>query len=164
MAGCVVAQSTGGDVPFDRAHIADGTLLKKALAAIKKGDALADKGGLDLPQAVASYEEALEVNPDNAELNLKLGVCMLNGPQPTSALAKIQRAAELDPAMARVHFLLGYALQLNAKWDEAIAEYTRHGQMIRLSPDPDRTYNMVDKHIAGAGTARSTWPRRCVPP
>ncbi len=148
LAGCVVAQSTGGDVPFDRAHIADGTLLKKALAAIKKGDALADKGGLDLPQAVASYEEALEVNPDNAELNLKLGVCMLNGPQPTSALAKIQRAAELDPAMARVHFLLGYALQLNAKWDEAIAEYTRHGQMIRLSPDPDRTYNMVDKHIA----------------
>ena len=36
LAGCVVAQSTGGDVPFDRAHIADGTKLKKALAAIKK--------------------------------------------------------------------------------------------------------------------------------
>ncbi len=145
--GCIVAQSKGGDVPFDKAHIADGAQLKRALAAIKKGDVLADKAGLDLPMAMASYEEAFQINPNNAELNLKLAICMLNGPQPSTALATIQRAAELDPFFPRVHFLLGYALQLNAKWDEAIAEFTRHGQVIRLSPDPDRTYNMVDKHI-----------------
>lgn len=146
-AGCIVAQTGGGDVPFDKTHIPDGALLKKALAAIKKGDALADKGGVDLPEAMASYEEALRINADNAELTLKLGVCILNGPHPHTALATIKRAAELDPALPRVHFLLGFALQLNAKWDEAMEEYARHGQIIRLSPDPDRTYNMVDKHI-----------------
>lgn len=147
-AGLIVAQSTGGDVPFDKDHIPDGAQLKKALAAIKKGDALADKGGLDLPEAMASYEEALRINADNAELNLKLGVGILNGPHPHTALATIQRAKALNPSLPRIHFLMGYALQLNAKWDEAIEEYTRHGQIIRLTPDPDRTYNMVDKHIA----------------
>lgn len=147
LAGCTVAQSKGGDVPFDKEHIHDGARLKTALAAIRKGDALAIRGGLDLPRAMASYEEALRINPDNAELNLKLGVCILNGPHPHTALATIQRAEELDPALPRVHYLLGFALQLNAKWDEAVEAYTRHAQIIRLSPDPDRTYNMVDKHI-----------------
>lgn len=148
LANCILAQSTGVDRPFDKAHITDGAQLKKALGAIKKGDAMANMSGLDLPAAIASYEEALRINPDNAEVNLKLGVCMLNGPQPSTALESIKRAAELDPALTRVHFLLGYALQLNAQWDDAIAEFTRHGRIIRLSPDPDRTYNMVDKHIA----------------
>ncbi|MEO5585512.1 MAG: hypothetical protein ABIQ75_08665, partial [Flavobacteriales bacterium] len=147
-AGLILAQSTGGDIPFDKEHIHDGAQLKKALAAIKKGDALAYKGGVDLPEAMASYEEALRINADNAELNLKVGLGMLNGPHPHTALAAIQRAKELDPALPRVHFLMGYALQLNARWDEAIEEYTRHGQIIRLTPDPDRTYNMVDKHIS----------------
>jgi len=136
------------DVPFDKFHIADAAQLRQAMSAIKKADALALKGGVDHAAAMQTYEEAYRINPDNAELNLKMGLCLLNGPVPSSALARLQRAAELDPFLPRIHFLLGYVLQLNARWDEAIATYQRHGEIIRRTPDPDRTYNMVDKHIA----------------
>src|SRR5690606_30594743 len=93
------------------------------------------------------YEEAHAINPDNAELNLKMGLCLLNGPVPSAALPVLQRASERDPFLPRIHFVLGYTLQLNARWDEAITAFQRHGEIIRRTPDPDRTYNMVDKHI-----------------
>lgn len=145
----IAQQSPGGaNIPFDKAHIADAAQLKLALAAIKKGDALAQKGGLDQQAATDEYAQALKVNPDNAELNWKLGICLLNGAQPQKALLYLKHALELDPFLPRIHYLVGYALQLNAKWDEAIAEYKRHGEVIRLNPDPDRTFNMVDKRIA----------------
>lgn len=143
--------SQASDVPFDKVHIPDAGQLKQALAAMKKADALAIKGGIDHDAAMAAYEQAYGINPDNAELNFKIAVCLLNGPVPSSALGHLQRAAELDPFLPRVHFLLGYALQLNAKWDEAIAEFQRHAEIIRRTPDPDRTYNMVDKHIVECG-------------
>lgn len=147
---CAVAQPSESvvNVPFDKEHIPDGAALKQALAAIKKGDALAMKGGLDHVEAMANYGQARQVNPNNAELNQKMGVCLLNGPDPAAALPMLQKAAQLDPFQFRVHYLLGFALQLNARWDEAIAEYQRHGEIIRRTPDPDRTYNMVNKRIA----------------
>lgn len=143
------------DVPFDKFHITDAAQLKQAMAAIKRADAWALKGGVDHAAAMAAYQEAYAINPDNAELNLKMGICLLNGPNPFTALANLKRASELDPYLPRIHFLLGYALQLNAKWDEAIAEFQRHGEVIRRTPDPDRTYNMVDKHITECNYGKS---------
>lgn len=138
---------TAANVPFDKEHLPDAARLKLALAAIRKADGLAERGGLDQQEAMANYATAFQINPDNGELNLKMGVCLLNGPDPAAALPKLRRAAQLDEYLPRVHFLLGYALQLNAKWDSAIAEYKRHGEVIRRMPDPDRTYNMVNKRI-----------------
>lgn len=157
------AQSTA-NVPFDKEHIADAGKLKTALAAVKKGDALALRGGVDFPAAMAAYAEALAINPDNAELHYKMGVCQLNGPAPALALEHFQRAAALDPLMPRVHYLLAHALQLNAKWDEAIAEFKKHGEVVRLSPDPDRTYNMVDKRLreCRSGKALMATPTKAV--
>lgn len=147
--GTIAQPANGGsNTPFDKAHIADPGLLKQALSAIKKGDALAEKGGLDQKAAIEAYTEALKINPDNAQLNMKLGVCLLNGAQPSTAAPYLQRAMELDSYLPRIHYLVGYALQLNAKWDGAIAEYKRHAEVIRLNPDPDRTFNMVDKRIS----------------
>lgn len=151
------AQSTPSaqDVPFDKVHITDAAQLKTALAAIKKADALAMKGGVDQAAAMAAYGEAYAINPDNAELNQKMGVCELNGPQPHMALAKLQRAAELDPNRPRIYFQLGHALQLNAQWNEAIEAFQRHGDIIRRTPDPDRTYNMVNKRITECRNGKS---------
>ena len=159
----IKAQSTA-NVPFDKEHISDAGKLKTALAAVKKGDALAVRGGVDFPAAMAAYAEALAINPDNAELHYKIGVCQLNGPAPASALEHLQRAAVLEPSMPRVHYLLGHALQLNAKWDEAIAEFKKHGEVVRLSPDPDRTYNMVDKRLreCRSGKALMAAPSKAV--
>lgn len=149
LGGKGMAQSSARsvNVPFDQAHVADAAQLKAALAAIRKGDELAFNGGVDHAAAIAAYQQAMDINPDNAELNCKVGVCLLNGPMPASALPLLQRAAVLDPALPRVHYLLGYALQLNARWAEAIAAYQRHAEIIRRTPDPDRTYNMVEKRV-----------------
>ncbi|MCC6839584.1 MAG: OmpA family protein [Flavobacteriales bacterium] len=143
------AQSTGasGSIPFDIGHVTDAARLKQALAAIKDADAWADKGGVDHDKAMDAYRQAFAINPDNAELNLKMGICLLNGPAPSTALEHLQRAAELDPGLPRVQFLLGYALQLNARWEEAVACFRRHQERLRSTPDPDRTYYLVDKHI-----------------
>lgn len=141
------AQSTY-DVPFDKEHITDAARLKAAVAAMRKADALASKGGVDHAAAMQAYQEAYAVNPDNADLNFRMGLCQLNGPNPAQAVKHLQRAAELDPYRPRVHFLLGHALQLNARWDEAMVAYERHAEAIRRTPDPDRTYNMVDKRMA----------------
>ncbi len=153
----VLAQANGPavNVPFDKAHFSDASVLKQAVAAMKKANALAEKGGLDQAEAMALYAQAAQVNPDNAELNLKMGICMLNGPAPATALPRLQRAAELDGTLPRVHYLLGYAYQLNAKWQEAIVEYKRHGEVVARTPDPDRTYNMVGKRISECNYGKS---------
>ncbi|HRO38507.1 MAG TPA: OmpA family protein [Flavobacteriales bacterium] len=150
-----VGAQTPVNVPFDKVHITDGQRLKTALAAMKKGDDLAAKGGVDNPAAMTAYEVAFAINPDNAELNFRMGVCLLNGPHPAGAVARLQRAAELDPYLPRVHFLLGHALQLNARWEEAIASFERHAEVIRRTPDPDRTYNMVGKRITECRNGRT---------
>ena len=152
----VVAQApTVANTPFDKEHITDATVLKRALAAIKKGDAFAENGGLDQPASMAAYQEASDLNPNSAELNRKMGVSVLNGPDPAAALTWLRRSVELDPTAPRVHYLLGYALQLNAEWDQAVAEYKLNAEAQRLTPDPDGTYNMTDKRIAECNTGKS---------
>ena len=96
----------GANVPFDKVHFPDGAVLKQALSAIKKGDDLANKGGLDQDEATAQYAQALRINPDNAELNFKIGVCLLNGGQPPKALSYMQRAMQFDPFLPRIHYLV----------------------------------------------------------
>lgn len=113
-------------VPFDKAHIADPVALKRAQEAIKAGDKLFAGGALGLELAFASYEQAHAINPNNAGLNLKMGLCHLNGAQRHLALPFFQAAAAADPAMEGVHFFVGYAEHLNGNWDKAIAAYEQH--------------------------------------
>ncbi|HQW88158.1 MAG TPA: hypothetical protein PLH93_13255, partial [Flavobacteriales bacterium] len=115
-----------GNIPFDRDHIADKEALDNALRAMQQADKLAETGGAAYAQALPLYLQAHAVNPDNAELNVRIGLCHLNGEQRHESVDWFLRAAALDPAMPRVHFLRGYALQLNCRWDEAIAEYEDH--------------------------------------
>lgn len=148
------------DVPFDAAHFSDADGLKQALADSRKGDRLAYKDGLDHEAAMAAYRAAEAFNPDNGDLQRRMGICLLNGPDPASALPHLQRAVELNPYLPRVHYLLGYALQLNAQWDQALAEYERHEAVLRLSPDVDPTFARTDLRMAEcrAGKALSARP------
>lgn len=154
------AQST--NKAFDKEHIQDPALLKRGLAAIKEADALARKGGLDAEAALFRYSEAYGINPDNAELNMKIGLCHLNGVDRYKSLSYFEKARSLDPSIPRIHFLLGYAYQLNARWDEAIAAFEVQRGIIQQTPDPERMYNMADKHIVECrhGAAYALAPTR----
>ena len=145
---CCCGSMAQGNVPFDKEHFPDADALKTALTAMKRADALFADGGTHYSEALALYEQARALNPDNAGLQLKIGLCYLNGRFPHKALPCFERAYALDPASPRIHFLLGYGYQLNAAWDKAISEYNLHKASIsRGVPDPEPMYNTADQRI-----------------
>ena len=143
------------NTPFDKAHFSDSEGLKSALAAIKKGDGLFRNGGRDTDAALLEFEKAHAFNPDNADLNLKMGLCHLNGRQHHLSLPYFQAAYALDNTLPRIHFLLGAAYQLNARWDEAIAEYKAHITASGGFPDPEPLYNTAERRMIQCKNGRS---------
>lgn len=154
------AQSaTRTNMPFDKDHFSDGEGLKVALVALKKGDAFFQGGGTHFNQALEEYEKAHSFNPDNAELNLKMGLCHLNGRYHHRSLPSFQAAYELDNRIPRMHFLLGMGYHLNARWDEAITEYRLHRTALNRVPDPEPLYNTADRRIVECQNGKSLQAR-----
>ena len=145
--------------PFDKEHFNDSEGLKAALAALKKGDAHFQGGGTHFTQALGEYEKAHVFNPENAELNLKMGLCHLNGRYHHRSLPFFQTAYELDNRVPRIHFLLGMGYHLNARWDEAIVEYQLHRSSLNRVPDPEPLYNTADRRILECQNGKSLQAR-----
>ncbi|WP_400193636.1 OmpA family protein [Hymenobacter sp. B81] len=99
--------------------------LKTAQKEIKLGDEWYDADPPRFEQALPHYLAAQQFNPNNARLNYRIGHCYLGSAGlKAKALPYLQKAYQLDPQVdANVHYLLGRALHMNAKWTEAIAEY-----------------------------------------
>jgi len=98
--------------------------LREAVRELKDGDAEYRADPPRYAQALPHYLAAQQFNPNNAELNVKIGDCYLNSAAKTAALPYLQKAAKLDvTADARTHYLLARALHLSARWREATAEY-----------------------------------------
>ncbi|MBL7963981.1 MAG: OmpA family protein [Flavobacteriales bacterium] len=121
---------------------------RRAQETIKQADKYFRDGGVQFTKALPLYEEAYEVMPDNADLNVKIGICHLNGRYHYKALPYFQKAVDLEPMMPRVRFLLAYSQQLNGRWDAAIENYTTHKRETAFRPDPETFFNMADKRIA----------------
>lgn len=65
-------------------------------------------------QALTMYLEANNFNPENAELNFKIGKCMLQTPQKTDAIAYLEKSVALDQESgAVVYFYLAKAYKFN---------------------------------------------------
>jgi tetratricopeptide (TPR) repeat protein len=93
-------------------------------------DALTALGGIksclsfDLTGAIADFERAIELNPNDSTAHHWLG----NHPltclgQLDKALAEITRAQELDPLSLIINANIGYTLTLLGRYDEAIAQF-----------------------------------------
>ncbi len=156
----LLAQSaTRVNKPFDKERFPSGEELKNAQSALKKGDAFFQSGGTHFTEALGSYEVAYALNPDNAELNLKMGLCHLNGRYHHRCLPYFQAAYELDNQLPRIHFLLGMGHHLNARWDEAVAEYQLHRSSLNRMPDPEPLYNTADRRITECKNGKSLQAR-----
>ncbi|WP_460583292.1 OmpA family protein [Hymenobacter arcticus] len=104
--------------------------LREALRELKAGDAEYHADPPRYQLALPHYLAAQQFNPDNAELNIKLGDCYLHSGTKAQALSYLQRAQKLAPsADPRTHYLLARALHLSAKWAEAIKEYQLAGPL-----------------------------------
>lgn len=136
-----------GDLAFTRENFPDKLTLDPALSAIKEADRHAANGGRNYALALPLYMQAHQLNPDNASLNTKIGLCHLNGRERHAALPYFERARVLNPADRRIHFLAGLAYQINARWDDAIAAFEEHQRVTGGEPDPNPVYNQAAKHI-----------------
>lgn len=127
--------SFGQNVDFKGANFKDDKDgLKKATEAIKKGDELLALGmeavfnvqdyKLNFKKALQSFEIAQKFNPNNAELNYKIGVCHANSTDPFLSIVYFKKAKELDPKCDPfLNYYYGYAMQLEGNFDGALASY-----------------------------------------
>lgn len=98
--------------------------LKQALINMQKGDEMYFQEPPYYQVALPFYEKASKFNPDNADLNNKLGVCYLNSNNKFKAYDFLSKAFKINGGIdAMIHYNLGRGLQLNAEWDKAISEY-----------------------------------------
>ncbi len=108
--------------------------LKLAQDAIKIGDeqfnlgeeAIKNKQNpkMTYKNALAEYEKANKFNPNNAELNYKIGKCLLQLFTKIKSVEYLEKAIKLDPEVNDdVYYCLGLAYQYKYEFDKAIKQY-----------------------------------------
>jgi outer membrane protein OmpA-like peptidoglycan-associated protein len=95
----------------------------------------------DYVDRLATYREALPLlfeankfNPDNAELNYRIGRCyLMNAVYKEEAVPHFEKALKLNPNVSPdIHYHLGIAYHIVMNFDKAIAEFKMHQS--KLSP------------------------------
>ena len=75
--------------------------------------------------ALASLQEAININPSSPVYRDTLGVVLLELGRPDMALDHFKKAIELNPMYADAYFHLGTALAESRRWDEAVVSYRK---------------------------------------
>ncbi|MFZ5551521.1 MAG: OmpA family protein [Bacteroidota bacterium] len=128
--------------------------LKAAQDNIDKGDAFLKKGnelvintespGDNFNLAVFHYLKAQAFNPNNAELNFKLGNCYLYTNEKYKAKDHILKAQKLDPEVdKKLELFLGMVYQLDGQYDEA----TKHFKVFEDSRKAEDYNKFIAKYI-----------------
>ena len=110
------------------------------------GVALLEKGQAD--EAIAQYQEALEIKPDYADAHSNLGSVFLQKGQVDEAVSHYQKALEIEPNFAGAHSNLGSALLQKGQVDEAIAHYQK---ALELRPDKTDAHNNLGNALLRKG-------------
>jgi len=112
------------DTPFDKNHITDKKQLKEAKKKIKEGDKLFAMGKGRYIDALTYYLEANKINPNNADLNYKIGICYIFTTDKQLGLEHLEKSKQLNPQVNyELSYYLGRAYHLNHQFDKAIEYY-----------------------------------------
>lgn len=155
---CCLSSASGfaQNVEFDKSFFPDKKdELKIALRNLKDGDKFYDmQQGAYYVQALEYYLEANKFNPNNAQLNYRIGRCYLYSIQKTKAIQFFEKALQLNPQVSSdVNYYLGMAYQLNYEFDKAIESYKQHKQ--KLSPQQIHTTGAeIEKKINECNTGK----------
>ena len=99
-------------------------------------------------EAIAHYQKALEIKPDNAEVHNNLAVNLAGRGQFDSAITHFQKALEIKPDYAEAHNNLALALAGCGQLEEAIAHYRK---ALEIKPDFPEVHNNLAVALAGRG-------------
>jgi tetratricopeptide (TPR) repeat protein len=113
--------------------------LQTALAAHKAGR---------LAEAAAAYETILKIEPDNADALHLAGLIALQRGDAAGALARIGRAAALNPRNAAYHMNLGRARQAAGQLEDARASFRRAAE---FAPNESAVWHYLGLASRAAG-------------
>lgn len=154
------------DTPFDKAAFKDEKDgLKEAQKHLKMGDGYFFAVPFsDYKKAFESYENAYKFNPNNALLNFKMGICLINTNFRTRSLDYFEKAYKLNGSVsADIQYYLGQSNQLNSKWDEAMNHYQQYKKNSYSNKEANpELVSTVDKKVkeCESGKALSKKPIR----
>jgi|YelNatPaOPRAMG01_1025707.scaffolds.fasta_scaffold47509_2 tetratricopeptide (TPR) repeat protein len=101
-------------------------------------------------QAVATYQKALQLTPDDAALHNNLGSVYASMNKLTEAQAEFEKAAQLDPTNAgRYYFNIGAIMYNSGKMDEALAAFKK---VISIDPKNAEAYYLEGQALMGKAT------------
>jgi len=115
--------------------------LNFALKAIRHGDELYDEAIYyyqdedfsHFKNALPYYQKAQKFNPKNAELNFKIGMCILYTVHNERSLSYFEEAYKLNPDVDdKILYCLGRANHYNENWEKAIANYSAYESEVPL--------------------------------
>ncbi len=110
------------------------------------GAALGRIGQLD--QALAHFQQAVDLTPREVEARDNLGLALLRRGETEEAAEHFREALRLRPEDAVAHNHLGVALSRQGRFDEAIEHYAT---TIRLRPGYAEAYNNLGNALARQG-------------
>ncbi len=120
------------NVEFTSANFPDQRReLRQAIRSIEEGDEMIEYENR-YAAALLLYKEAYELNPNNAKLNYKVGVCYYKSALKHDCLQYFEKAYQLNPQVDRqILYYLGRGYHLNYQFDKADKYYTDYIRTIR---------------------------------
>lgn len=136
----VTMVSFAQNVEFEKENFPDQKDgLKVAKDNLKEGDKLFAEGPQFYKEAIPFYEKAQEFNPNNADLNYKLGMCYLSSVYKFKALPHLEKTEKLNPNISvDFYYYLGMAQHLDMQWDKAITSYSKYRMALQKDPNATR--------------------------
>jgi tetratricopeptide (TPR) repeat protein len=104
----------------------------------------------DYDKAIATYQKALQLTPDEAPLHNNLGSIYASTGKLTEAQAEFEKAAQLDPTNAgRYYFNIGAIMYNSGKMDLALTAFNK---VISLDPKNAEAYYLKGQALMGKAT------------
>lgn len=142
----IAGNSQQKNIEFSKTNFPDQSdKLKEAINDFKEGDRYYNVSPVLHPIALEYFLKSFAFNPNNAELNMKIGRCYLNSNQKYKALDFLDKAILLDPKVdLEIDFYFGQAFQLRMMWDKAIESYNKYKNAVG---DNAQTQKIILKKI-----------------
>ena len=116
------------------------------LAHTALGSVLFQQGRVD--EAIAHYQQALDIRPDFAETHSDLGLALIQKGRVDDAIAHYEQALRAAPSHTEAHINLGNALVQKGQLDPAIAHYLT---ALAIQPRNGKIYSNIGNALFQQG-------------